>query len=219
MQSKDYQRARSDFQKEERKEAIKRATMHQFDSGAWHEITLTTIAEEVGWSRANMYVYYKTKEEIFLEIVADKFENYFEGLRCALPHGCDFDSDTVAEIWAGIASANQSYFHYSDALASVIETNVSIDSLAKFKSRYYTCVDSIRQQVAAVIGMRAEDVDQLVIWIYYHGVGRAGICHDNPLVVEALERIGREPYNIDFKADLKSFIKVCLSHFKAEAEG
>ena len=38
----------------------------QFAERPYHEITLTTIADELGWSRANLYKYVCTKEEVFL---------------------------------------------------------------------------------------------------------------------------------------------------------
>ena len=59
-------RARSPEQKGQRLDEIKGAVRRQFAERPYHEITLTTIAEELGWSRANLYKYVTTKEEIFL---------------------------------------------------------------------------------------------------------------------------------------------------------
>ena len=62
----DFIRARSDEHKEERLCQIKEATAELFRTAPYAEITLTTIAEKLGWSRANLYKYVTTKEEIFL---------------------------------------------------------------------------------------------------------------------------------------------------------
>ena len=72
-------RARSPEQKEQRLDEIKGAVRRQFAERPYHEITLTTIAEELGWSRANLYKYVTTKEEIFLLLadVADAHQEYF----------------------------------------------------------------------------------------------------------------------------------------------
>ena len=69
----DYIRARSDEHKEERLSQIKEATAELFAIAPYSEITLTTIAEKLCWSRANLYKYVTTKEEIFLEISAEKW--------------------------------------------------------------------------------------------------------------------------------------------------
>lgn len=73
----DYIRARNDEHKEERMSQIKEATAELFASAPYAEITLTTIAEKLGWSRANLYKYVTTKEEIILEIADDKMEAYY----------------------------------------------------------------------------------------------------------------------------------------------
>ena len=81
----DFMRARSAEQKEARMEEIKRAADRQFLERPYHEITLTTIAEQLSWSRANLYKYVTTKEEIFLELAADKYREYFDALKAAFP--------------------------------------------------------------------------------------------------------------------------------------
>ena len=108
----DYIRARSDEHKEERLSQIKEATAELFASCPYSEITLTTIAEKLGWSRANLYKYVTTKEEIFLEISAEKMAAYYGSLLSAFPEGNNFTPDVITEVWAGIVNANQDYMRY-----------------------------------------------------------------------------------------------------------
>ncbi len=70
-------RARSEEHKEERLAQIKGATAELLESDPYSEITLTTIAEKLGWSRANFYKYVTIKEEIFLEIASEKMASYY----------------------------------------------------------------------------------------------------------------------------------------------
>lgn len=58
-------RTRSEEHKEERLSKIKVATAELFESAPYSEITLTTIAEKLGWSRANFYKYVTTKGRNF----------------------------------------------------------------------------------------------------------------------------------------------------------
>ena len=99
-------RARSAEQKEQRLDQIKDAVRRQFATRPYHEITLTTIADELGWSRANLYKYVCTKEEVFLLLTADELDAYFDALLAALPEGCGLAPDVIAEVWAGIANAH-----------------------------------------------------------------------------------------------------------------
>ena len=103
----DYIRARSNEHKEERLSQIKEATAELFSALPYSEITLTTIAEKLGWSRANLYKYVTTKEEIFLEICTEKMSAYYGALHSAFPEGNNFTTEVIAEVWAGIVNANQ----------------------------------------------------------------------------------------------------------------
>ena len=148
----DYIRARSDEHKEERLSQIKEATAELFANCPYSEITLTTIAEKLGQSRANLYKYVTTNEEIFLEISAEKMSAYYGSLLSAFPGGNNFKSDMITEVWAGIVNANQDYMRYVSYLNSVIETNVTVERLAIFKKKYYDLAYAFRDRLAQMLG-------------------------------------------------------------------
>ena len=79
----DFVRARSEEQKQARMAEIKAAADSLFNSVTYQEITLSTIAGKLTWTRANLYKYVTTKEEIYLEICSDKMHSYFDDLFAA----------------------------------------------------------------------------------------------------------------------------------------
>ena len=209
----DFIRARSAEQKEQRLNEIKGAVRRQFAERPYHEITLTTIAEELGWSRANLYKYVSTKEEVFLLLAADECRAYFDALLAALPEGCGLSPATIAEVWAGIANAHQEYFRLGDLLSTIIETNVGVERLAEFKRCYYDCVGTMRERLPQIADIAPERVEPLLLAIYYHAVGLVSTCWKNPLVTEALEVIGVERPAMDFRIEMGDFIDMCLEHY------
>ena len=208
----DFIRARSAEQKEQRLEEIKGAARRQFSERPYHEITLTTIADELGWSRANLYKYVTTKEEIFLLLAGDECDGYFQALLAALPEGCGLAPDVVAEVWAGIANAHQEYFRLGDLLTTIIETNVTVERLARFKGGYYAKVDEMADRLPRILPIAPERVEPLLMAIYYHAIGLVSGCWRNPLVAQALESIGRGRRQVDFRAEMRDFIGMCLAH-------
>ncbi len=211
----DFIRARSAEQKEQRLEEIKGAARRQFAARPYHEITLTTIADELGWSRANLYKYVSTKEEIFLLLTADECRSYFDDLLAAFPKGCGLSPATVAEVWAGIANAHQEYFRLGDLLAAIVETNVTVERLVDFKRCYYACVEKMRERLPLVLDIAPERVESLLLTIYYHAVGLEGVCWHNPLIAQALEELGATPPVGDFRTEMREFIGMCLGHYAA----
>ena len=62
---------------------IKKAASDLFDEVPYSEITLTTIAKRLSWTRANLYRYVSTKEEIFLDLIEDRMRAYYADLDAA----------------------------------------------------------------------------------------------------------------------------------------
>ena len=85
MDMKEFKRARTPEQREQRMQDIKAAADAMFSESPYHEITLTRIADRLGCSRTQIYKYTATKEEVFLELTEDKRGSYFEALLAAFP--------------------------------------------------------------------------------------------------------------------------------------
>lgn len=206
-------RARSEEQKTQRFREIKATAERLFAEHPYHEITLSTIAEELGWSRASLYNYAATKEEVFLSVIADKRDAYTDALLTALPEGCGFGIDTIAEVWAGIANAHRDFFRYGDMLYTVVETNVGVEKLVEFKRGYYDGVARMKAQLPSVLGIDPERIEVFMNSVYHQGVGLCCSCMDNPLVKEAVARLGMKPYHVDFRAEMRDFVAMSLAWY------
>lgn len=204
-------RARSDEHKEERLSQIKEATAQLFESAPYAEITLTTIAEKLGWSRANLYKYVTTKEEIFLEITSEKMSNYYGSLVAAFPEGNNFSKELIAEVWAGILNAHQDYMRYLSYLNPVIETNVTVERLAAFKKKYYEQAHNFCRRLAAMLSLSQDSAYKIQLDVLFYASSNAVCCYKNPLVQEALKRIDIVPPQMDFYKDMKDFLKMRLN--------
>lgn len=206
-------RARSDKQKEQRMAEIKQATDALFAAHPYHEITLAAIAEQLGWSRAALYKYVTTKEDIFLEICADKQDAYTADLLAAYPAGSTYSPAVLAEVWTEQLVSHRDYFRYCDLLFTIIETNCTVERLAAFKTRYYAGQDALIERFAQNLFADATRVGQLLNAVYYHAVGINGWCHENPLVMQAIELAGLERRTVDFREEMRDFIGMCLTHY------
>ena len=182
-------RARSDVQKNLRMTEIKEATDLLFATKPYQDITLTTIAAQLSWTRANLYKYVTTKEDIFLEICTDKRTVYFDSLKAAFPLNCGYSLEVYAEVWAGILNAHKTYLHYYDILSSIIETNVTVNRLAEFKKKYYESASEISILLSKNLGISVDDTYNLFLSVHYHSVGIQSICRVNR---SEERRVGKE---------------------------
>lgn len=210
----DFIRARSSEQKLHRLEEIKAAARALFDERPYHEITLTTIAEKLDWSRANLYKYASTKEEIFLDIASDERTRYMTALLEAFPEHHGRTPAEAAETWADVAAANKAWFRYGDILFAIIEVNVSVERLAAFKGGYYEELARLEERLGPVLGIEPARVSSLMDAVHYHAVGLVGSCQNNPLIQQALDSIGIRLAKPDFRSEMRDFIGMCLEHYR-----
>lgn len=208
----DYIRARSGEHKEERFSQIKQATAELFENVPYAVITLTMIAEKLGWSRANLYKYVTTKEEIILKIAADKMSAYYGSLLSAFPDGNNFSIEVIAEIWAGILNANQDYMRYVSYLNPVIETNVTVERLAAFKKQYYDFTKTLSERLSEMLDVTQEAAYKIQLDVLFYASSNAVCCYKNPLVQEALKQINITPLPMDFYQDMKKFVKMRIEY-------
>ena len=64
-----WKRARSDVQKAERVRELTDAAARLYEAEPIADSTIAEIAREAGWTRSNIYKYFATKEEVFLELL------------------------------------------------------------------------------------------------------------------------------------------------------
>lgn len=209
----DFIRARSDEQKGQRMAEIKQATAELFAEHPYHEITLAAIAEHLGWSRAALYKYVTTKEEIFLELCADAQDAYTADLLAAYPEGSAYSPAVLAEVWTEQLVSHRDYFRYSDLLFTIIETNCTVERLAAFKARYYAGQDALVTRFSHNLSADPERVAQMLFSVWCHAVGASGWCQENPLVIEAIELAGLARRTIDFRTEMRDFTGMCLAHY------
>lgn len=207
----DFIRARSDEHKEERLCQIKEATAELFRTAPYAEITLTTIAEKLGWSRANLYKYVTTKEEIFLEIASEKMAAYYGALIDTFKKASGRPASELSKIWADVLDANQDYMRYVSYLNPVIETNVTVDRLASFKKKYYDFADDFCALLSGALNCSQEAAYKIQLDVLFYASSNAVCCYKNPLVQKALKKIKVDPPKMDFFADMQDFVSMRLA--------
>lgn len=207
----DFIRARSDEQKEVRMNEIKSAANLLFKEVPYSDITLTTIAAKLGWSRANLYKYFTTKEEIFLAISEEKMMAYFNSLNAAFPEGNKFSDEVIAEVWAGILNANQDYLRYVSILTSIIEKNVTVERLAAFKKKYYGSAFPFSKKLSEMLKIPEENAQKIFLDILRYASASASSCEKNPLIQEALKTIDIKTPQHDFYEIIRDFVFMEIS--------
>lgn len=128
-----FQRARQPEQKTLRREALIAAATALFDEEGPTGTGLNAIAARAGFTKSNIYRYFESREEVLLTLLLQEQEAFVTALVARL------DSLTpgfVGAVAAAISSeflARQRYCKLISMTSSVLEQNVSEDSIAFYK--------------------------------------------------------------------------------------
>jgi len=130
----DWVRARSDEQIEQRINEIVDATARLYEENRYEDITFAMIAKEADFTRSNLYRYFQTKEDIFLELmkhdivlwrkdILEEFANDPPSLR------------EVAEISVELILKHRRMVKLFTILFTLLEPNASLEALTAFKGK------------------------------------------------------------------------------------
>lgn len=209
----DFIRARSQENKEIRLLEIENAAETLLKESNYHKITFAAIAEKLGWSRANLYKYAASKEEIFLEILTDKYILFTDSLLSAFPPSSDYSLETMSEVWAAIITSHQDYLTYQSIQTMILETNVSLEKLAKFKQIISMYTEEVISHFSDYLHLSSTDTASVFSMILFHAIGLNHQCQQNPFSMEAARLAEISEQNINFKKEMQNFILMCLKHY------
>jgi AcrR family transcriptional regulator len=166
MTTRDFQRARSPEAKRVREAAILDAARRLGSERGIREVTLTDIASAVDMHKSAMLRYFETREEIFLRLTAEGWQDWAPDLAARLGTIARADDDGAAQpagdatradvaaradaVAAAFASTLAGRGMFCDLLAQTplnLERNVSVEKVREFK---LTTRDGLGQIVPAV---------------------------------------------------------------------
>jgi AcrR family transcriptional regulator len=128
-----WQRARTDEQKEQRITEILDATARLYEQASFEKITLAAIAREANFTRSNLYKYFRTKEEIFFEFLKHDVRLWRKDLVAAFAGTAGCRVDEFAETWVGVLVRHKRLLRLVSVMYAHLEKKSSLEGLIGFK--------------------------------------------------------------------------------------
>jgi AcrR family transcriptional regulator len=134
-----FQRARRPEQREQRRQAILDEAGAMLRELPIADISLRELSRRVGLSKSNVVRYFETREAVFLELLDRAYHEWLDALERELPfparHGSTPHppSPPLSAVLARTLAARPVLCELWSALATVLERNVSMESIRAFK--------------------------------------------------------------------------------------
>jgi AcrR family transcriptional regulator len=134
-----FQRARSEEQREIRRQAILDAAAAMLDVMPVSEVTLNELSRRAGLAKSNVLRYFESREAILLELLDRAAKLWLSELPGQLADGIAPDgtprerADQLAHVLARSVTPQRELCDLLSAQASVLEHNVSAEVVARYK--------------------------------------------------------------------------------------
>jgi AcrR family transcriptional regulator len=129
----DFQRARQPEQKDYRRAMIVQATADLIAEGCLPDLSLNSIAQRAGLSKANIYRYFESREAILLHLFCDDLRSYTLEIEQNLADLATEDEIMIAQALTSAFLARPRLCQLLVMISSILEHNVSESTIADAK--------------------------------------------------------------------------------------
>jgi len=188
----DWVRARSDEQIEQRISEIVNATARLYEANRFEDITFAMIAKEADFTRSNLYRYFQTKEDIFLELMKHDIafwrKDILENFTDQTP-----SLHEVAEISVDLILKHRRMVKLFTILFTLLEPNASLEALTAFKRKINQEIDMVAQSLSTMLPfLSVESAAEFIFAQSSLAIGGYPMMDLTPKQIEAMEAIGME---------------------------
>ena len=145
------QRARTAEQKALRRQAVLEAAETYFHEVGYEAFSMAQLARRAGVVKGTLYLYFKTREELFLTLYEQSLVRWSQVFRDCLSD--PLTSTAYAEALYGTTMADGTFVPLLIRLEHVIEHNVAIDRLIQSKRIFIREVEAIADLTSTSLGL------------------------------------------------------------------
>lgn len=208
-------RARSDTAKDARRQSILGAAATLFDRSGYEGVTMADIARRSRLAKGTVFLYFPTKEAVFLDLLDAALADWLDALHHAVTHDdARWGAAQLAAVVADTLAARTAVRRLLPLCHGVLERNVDAERLAGFKQRLLRRLFGTGAVVELKLGLaRRGDGVQLLLFAWALIVGLGAQAEPAGALAGVLARPELEALRPDFDRDLRTALTVLVNGF------
>jgi AcrR family transcriptional regulator len=205
-------RATSPGEREARQRRMLTAAEELLQRWSYTDITMSRIAERTGVAKGTLYLYFRTKEALFLRLYDHHLDAWYAELAELAGLGSHaVDAPAAARVIASSLSSRRILIQLHALMHSSLAGNNDLDAIGEFEHRHRRRMSRLAPAIARRIKGLSEDgaLRFLVrIEVVAGGLARAGLRP--PRLTPTLDELDFGVYQIDFEEELREIITALL---------
>jgi len=198
------QRARKDEDKAARRATILRVAARLLKQQHYHQIKMAEVARRCDLAKGTLYLYFRSKEELFLCALSQALSSWFDALAEELPKlgGAPDLGGRFGVLVATSLAQRPLLFDLLPLLHTVLEQNIDLETAASFKGMLLEKMGRLAEILEKTLpGLPAGSGRQLLLRVHALMVGIRQMADPAPVVAEVLQRPEMEPMRVDFETE------------------
>jgi len=212
-------RATSEAQKKARRIKVLSAASCLFTEAGFFDVSMSMIAKKAGVAKGTVYLYFRTKEEIFLALCTEELEAWLFQLDGELSKIPDtLETDRFIEILRKSFEGRDAMYRLIPLLHFVLEKNVSFQEVLDFKRNLLDLSLRIGGRVETVLPF-LDKGQGLLLMATFHSliIGWSLMTETSPVIEEVLAIPEMAPFKFDLQDSLFQSFKLVLDGTKLAA--
>lgn len=214
-------RARSDEDKQERRNAILTTAWRMYTRDpSFSAFTMQALAKQAGLAKGTLYLYFRTKEELFLALLENGFDAWFDVLDARLDaSGAEWAPEDAAEVIVRSIRGRETLPRLLSILPTIVEHNVDYDAALRFKRQVMRRAEVTGHRLEARLPfLRPGEGARLLVHLHALVIGVWQLAEPSPVIRRVMETPELAPARVDFEEDLRFLLVTLLSGMRTAAE-
>ena len=212
------QRARREEDKQARRDAILEVAAQLLGRGQFSNITMAEVARRCGLAKGTLYLYFRSKEELFLAALEGQLAAWFDDLTRKLAESSELGPESFGRLVASSLAQRETLTDLLAILHTVLERNIDAGTALAFKQMLRDKMVISGQTLEAVLPQIGPgEGAKLLTRIHALVVGLRQMADPSPSVAEVLARDELAVLRVDFENDLALTIRDLLRGMQTKA--
>lgn len=205
-------RARSIDAKQQKRLRILNAAETLLDTKEYEQISAMDIARAAGIAKGTLFIYFSTKEEVFVGVICRAYKAWFDLISAKL--GAELKSPekkTVTRFTQLVTSTFERcpvLVKLMPLLVTILEKNISYECALEVKTFLYRRIQTLSPLVGQYLLLQhAESAQELLMSVQMIAVGILGMSNPHGTVHEVIVERGMCLFQIDFTSQFERSLR------------
>ncbi|MGH2495310.1 MAG: TetR/AcrR family transcriptional regulator [Ktedonobacteraceae bacterium] len=207
-------RAVRDEQKEERRQAIVDMAWQLFQDTPYESLTMADVADALRLAKGTIYLYFKTKEELFLAIEVQQLEAFFAEVDAGLGVILDSEVEVIPQVVELVCEALERRPGLTRLLAilhTILERNIDLETAMRFKymlKAHFERTGSLLESCLPFL--EAGEGAHLLLQSHALVIGLWSLADPAPIVREVLQQPDLQVFEVQFASEFSQALQALL---------